>query len=684
MNFRRLLTWLLLVSLSAFPSFSPSLVAAERLYTCGMHPQIIKKEPGNCPICGMALTPIRANAAGASSGQRKIKHYQSTMNPGEVSPRPGKDSMGMEMVPVYEEGGASSAANVIHIEPGIVQRMNLKTDLVTRGPVRREIRNVGTIAYNEEGLRDITTKYEGWIEKLHVNTTWATVQAGDPLFEIYSPDLYHAQLNYLVALRTESAEGGPLTRAALARLRLFDISDDFIANLLRSGEPSRTYLYRAPSAGVVIEKMAVVGQMVKPGERIYRLADLSSVWVLAQIFENDLSFVHVGQSATVRVTYGRDRDLPATVTLLLPQIEAQTRSATARLVLPNPDGELRAGMFVDVRLSAQIADSAVLVPEIAVLRSGERNTVFLANPDGTFEPREVTLGARSHDDRYEVLAGLAEGERIVTSGQFMLDSESQLREAIQKMLKAAQDGPAGPATPAGEKPATLSQAEATPLDPAALAALTKLAFALADASTPLAADDLAGYRKQLPAISAALDGYFQAVPHSVHGPLAQFKSGPRDPTDLESAQKEYAPFSTMVADLVRAQHIHHREGLHLFQCPMAPEIGEGRWLQRDGDLKNPFFGSGMLTCGDELDAAPAKADPHSGHGDTTALPPGHPPIDVPLAAYLRTLSLPEKRLASATTGACGGCGMSAAAMTAGEPCEYSNTIAKAGPISARQ
>jgi len=639
----RLLAVVLLAGL-----FTVAAIAAEQLYTCGMHPQIIKKEPGNCPICGMALTPIRANAAAASSGERKIKHYQSTMNPGEVSPRPGKDSMGMEMVPVYEEGGAPSAANVIHIEPGIVQRMNLKTDLVTRGPVRREIRNVGTIAYNEEGLRDITTKYEGWIEKLHVNATWTTVQAGDPLFEIYSPDLYNAQLNYLVALRTEGAEGGPLTRAALARLQLFDISDDFIANLVRSGEPSRTYLYRAPSAGVVIDKMAVAGQMMKPGERIYRLADLSSVWVLAQIFENDLPFVQVGQSATVRVTYGRERDLPATVALLLPQIEEQTRSATARLVLPNPDGELRAGMFVDVRLSVQPADSAVLVPEIAVLRSGERNTVFLANTDGTFEPREVTLGARSHDGRYEVLAGLAEGERIVTSGQFMLDSESQLREAIQKMLKAAQGDAAAPGTPLQPMTAktAATPAEAASLPPAALAALTKLAFALADASTPLAADDLAGYRKQLPVITAALDVYFQADAHAAHGPLASFKSGPPSPSDLESAQQEFAPFSTAVADLVRAQHIHHREGLHLFQCPMAPKIGEGRWLQRDGILKNPFFGSGMLTCGDELDAAPTKTDPHSGHGGMTSLPAGHPALDV--ATYLVALN-------SASAAPAGGC-----------------------------
>lgn len=257
------------------------LVAAEQLYTCGMHPQIIKSAPGDCPICGMKLTPIRANTGGkaspgATSGERKVKFYKSTMIPGEVKPAPGKDSMGMDMVPVYEDED-QSAATAIQIDPATIQRMNLKTALVERGPVRRLVRAVGTVEFDEAGLFDVTTKYEGWIEKLFVNTTWATVKAGDPLFEIYSPDLYNAQLNYLVARRAE-AEPGSLSQAARARLALFDVSDDFVNELVRKGEPSRTYIYRAPAAGVVVDKMAVQGQMMKPGERIYRLADLSSVW----------------------------------------------------------------------------------------------------------------------------------------------------------------------------------------------------------------------------------------------------------------------------------------------------------------------------------------------------------------------------------------------------------------------
>ncbi len=432
-----------------------ALPAAKQLYTCGWHPQIVRDQPGNCPICGMKLLPVRASTVASAgdpkgAGERKIKYYKSTMIPGEVKPGPGKDSMGMDMVPVYE-GEDTSAENNIQIDAATVQRMNLRTALVQRGPVKREFRTVGTVAYDEQGLRDITTKYEGWLEKLYVNATWTSVKAGEPLFEIYSPDLYNAQLNYLVALQSEGTAAGPLTRAALARLQLFDVPADVIAELGRTKTAQRTFTYRAPADGVVIEKMAVEGQMMKAGERIYRLADLSKVWILAQIYEKDLPYVHSGQTAIVRASYGQDRTFEGTVQLVLPRVEDVTRTATARIVLPNPDGFLRPGMFVDVRFAAQLADDAVLVPEEAILRSGEHNTVFVALDGGFFDPREVKLGVRSEGGFYQVLSGVRAGERIVTSGQFMLDSESQLREAIQKMLKSTEGTPGQPAAAPAEQ-----------------------------------------------------------------------------------------------------------------------------------------------------------------------------------------------------------------------------------------
>jgi len=414
-----------------------------QFYTCSMHPQILLDHPGNCPICGMKLEPV--NAGGADQ-PRRILYYKSTMIAGELSNRPGKDSMGMDLVPVYENQAEAEAT--ISLDPVTIQKMNLQTGLVRTGPVRRELRAVGTVEFNEAGLRDITTKYEGWIEKLFVDATWSEVRAGDPLFEIYSPDLYNAELNYLIAIRSEGAAGGSLVHAARERLRLYDVPDAFLAELARTGEAPRTFVYRAPAAGVVIRKDVVQGMMVKPGENLYRLADLSTVWVNAQIYEHDLAFVHAGQPVRVRSTYGGDREYAGRIEQVIPQVDAETRTAAARIVLPNPGLALKPGMFVDVRLAAELQPAAVLVPDMAVLRSGDHDTVFVALADGSFLPRAVTLGAQTGDDD-EVLSGLAAGERVVISGQFLLDSESQLREAIQKMLRQSGDAAAaGPAAAA--------------------------------------------------------------------------------------------------------------------------------------------------------------------------------------------------------------------------------------------
>lgn len=640
--------------------------AAEQLYTCGMHPQIIKKEPGNCPICGMKLTPIRANTTG-TSGERKVKFYKSTMNPGEVSPKPGKDSMGMEMVPVFDSD--DSASTNIQIDAATIQRMNLRTGLVEHGPVRREFRTVGTVIYNEQGLRDITTKYEGWLEKLFVNTTWSVVKAGDPLFEIYSPDLYNAQLNYVVALRADGEGGGSLSRAALARLQLFDVPAEVIAELGKTKEPRRTIVFRAPTDGVVIEKMGVAGQMMKPGERIYRLADLSTVWVQAEIYEKDLPFVRNGDPAIVRTSYGPERTFAGKVDLLLPQVQEQTRTATARIVLDNADRFLRPGMFVDVRFATQLAADAVLVSDIAVLRSGERNTVFVALDGGFFEPRDVKLGARSEGNNYEVLGGLRAGERVVISGQFMLDSESQLREAIQKMLKPTNaGGESTPATaPASPKPVR-SGAIVVP------ETFKALALVVADAGTALAQDDLAAYQKQLPVLQAALDAHFTADSHAAHGPLAPFKTGLRDHGDLAAARKDFAALGTVIADIVVSGKLALGTGLYVFECSMA----KARWVQRDAGTKNPFYGASMLTCGDEIDGPGTKSKPTSSTGapplDARAmaskLPPGHPPIGGEMTSHdflRRQMGMPT---ASGNDPGCGNCGMSAAAMAAGEPCEH--------------
>ncbi len=380
------------------PATGASSSQTEQLWTCGMHPQVIQNKPGLCPICEMKLTPIRRQA----------------------------DSTGSDKSP----------SSTITIDPVTVQNMGLRLGIVTNGPVRRVVRSVGSVDFAEPSLLDVTTKVKGWIEKLYVDSTGQQVHRGDPLFEFYSPDLYSAQTEYLLAPSSDES----LKSAARNKLKYFDISDEQIAELERTRQVKKTLRVLAPRDGIVVEKLAIEGQMVDAGMKLYRLADLSLVWVQSQVYEQDLAFVSLGQEATVSLSYMPDRKFRGRVTYIYPTIDDRTRTARVRMEFHNPGYVLKPGMFTTVELDAELTPSAVLVPDSAVLRSGEKNTVFVALDGGHFEPRVVVLGPRSGGDSYQVLSGLKTGERVVVSGQFMLDSESQLREAIQKM---SQPGKAG-------------------------------------------------------------------------------------------------------------------------------------------------------------------------------------------------------------------------------------------------
>ncbi|MCX7018784.1 MAG: efflux RND transporter periplasmic adaptor subunit [Candidatus Sumerlaeota bacterium] len=360
------------------------------------------------------------------------------MMAGEISPKPGKDSMGMDMAPVYEDA-AGIRTGAIRIDPVTQQNMGLRTGPVTRGPLRHIIRTIGDFAYNEAALTDVSVKYPGWIEKLYADSTGKQIHAGDPLFEIYAPELYSAEAEYLAALGSMTSQALPgkntMLEATLQKLRYYDVSEDQIKEIERTRQAKKAMRINSRATGVIVEKNAVEGMRAEAGERLFRIADLSTVWLLARIFEEDLPFIMPGQEAVATLSYYPDRKFRGRITYVYPSIDEKTRTAKARLEFHNPGYFLKPGMFANVEVASEINPSVLLVPDEAVLRSGEKNTVFVTLEGGRFEPREVVLGQRAEGNRYELLSGLREGETVVVSGQFLLDSESQLQEAVHKMLE---------------------------------------------------------------------------------------------------------------------------------------------------------------------------------------------------------------------------------------------------------
>jgi len=380
------------------------------------------------------------------------------MDPTYISDKPGKSPMGMDLIPVYEDAEPQTAA--ITIDPVTMQNMAIRTVVLTNGPLRRAVRTVGLIETDETAQADVTTKFVGWVEKLYVDSTGAQVHKGEPLFEIYSPELYSAQTEYLLALGSAPNPDDPgrkaLIKSTRLKLKYFDISDEQIAALEQSREPTKTLSVSAPIDGFVMEKKVVEGQMVQAGQMLYRLADLSLVWVYAQVYEQDLPFIELGQEATMTLSYLPDRQFRGRVTYVYPNLDEKTRTVRIRMEFHNPGYYLKPGMYAQVKLTSELAASALLAPSSAVLRSGSKNTAFVALDGGKFEARRVTLGPTVENDMVQILGGLKVGERVVLSGQFMLDSESQLREAVQKMLNpesatASRATPVAAVTSAGEE-----------------------------------------------------------------------------------------------------------------------------------------------------------------------------------------------------------------------------------------
>lgn len=378
---------------------------------------------------------------------KKIKYWVAPMDPTYIRNEPGKSPMGMDLVPKYEEeDGGGEPASTIRVDPTTVQNMGVRLATVERKPLSKTIRAFGNITYDERRLYPVTTKFDGWIEKLSINYTGQRVAKGDPLFQIYSPDLVTAQEEFLLALRQyrnisdsthprikDNAER--LKAAARTRLRYWDISERQIQRIEKTGKATKTITVYSPASGVVLKKNAYAGDLVRAGQHQFEIADLSNVWVDVEVYEYELPWIRKGMEARMDLSYVPGRQFKGRVLYVYPYLSEKTRTARLRLEFDNQDAALKPDMYANIYLIAALDKESLVVPQEAVIDSGVRKVAFVAKGEGRFEPREIQVGKEVNDNDYQVLDGLNEGERVVISAQFMLDSESRLREAIQKMLE---------------------------------------------------------------------------------------------------------------------------------------------------------------------------------------------------------------------------------------------------------
>ena len=396
-----------------------------------------------------------AAPAPAPEAKGKLLYYRNPMGLPDTSPVAKKDAMGMDYIPVYE-GDEADDSGTVTISPAKVQMLGVQTAPVELRKLTRTIRAVGTVQADERRLYIVNTKFEGWIEKLHVNATGQRVDRGEPLMEIYAPELVVAEQEYLLAWRSLQSMGAAsaenrdaaneLAEAALQRLRNWDISDDQLKELQHKGKIMRTLILRAPANGVVLEKMAVDGMHFMPGEPLYRIADLSSVWLIADVFEQDLGALRVGENAKITVNAYPGATFGGKVDFIYPTVSPQTRTGKVRIVIANTDARLKTGMYASVALAATLGDRPVLaVPESAVIDSGTQQVVLVERGEGKFEPRPVKLGAHA-DGVYEIRDGLSANERVVVSANFLIDAESNLKAAL-KAFAPPEAGGRGQVTP---------------------------------------------------------------------------------------------------------------------------------------------------------------------------------------------------------------------------------------------
>jgi RND family efflux transporter MFP subunit len=440
-------------------------------YHCPMHPSYRSDKPGDCPICGMKLVPDDepehpGHEPAQASAERRILYYRDPKNPDFKSDKPGLNpETGSELEPVYADEPASMPMGTIRVSPQKQQLIGVKFGEATSAAGLHTFRAVGKVAMDETRVAKVQTKIEGWIDKVYVDFTGKVVEKGEPLLTLYSPEMLASQQEYLLAIRSrELMRSSPLAgtqqqsesllEAARKRLELWDLSDAQIDEITRTGQPLKNITLYSPIGGYVMMRNAFPKQRITPDTELYTVADLSKVWIMADVFENETPMIRVGMPVRVALSYAGGRRLQGRVDYIQPEIDMTTRTLKVRIEADNPAMALKPEMFVDVEFQVGMP-ARVTVPAEAVLNTGLRQTVFVDRGNGYLEPRQVEMGERI-GNRIEITKGLQAGERVVISGNFLIDSESQLKSAAAGMAGHQHGGATSkpaepkPSTPAGE------------------------------------------------------------------------------------------------------------------------------------------------------------------------------------------------------------------------------------------
>lgn len=537
------------------------------LYQSGMHPWIITTEPGNCPICGMKLEPI---------DPAKLT--------GEVT-----------------------------IDPTVVQNLGVRTAEVIEGPVTRSLRTVGMVEVAEPLMRDVNLRVSGWIESLDVDFVGATVERGDPLFTLYSPELYAAQEELILSAARSTGDAELLVSAG-DRLLNFGLTEAQVQGLADGGKAMRNVPILSPYPGVVLQKHANEGMRVDPGMRVFRIGDLTKVWVQVTLYEYQLPFVAVGLPATMSLSAIPGKDYTGEVVFIDPTVNPQTRAVQVRLAFDNADGRLKPGMFADVTLRNTLEVSATLAPQEAVIDTGERSVAFVSLGQGRFEPRQIRTGVAVDGGQVEVLDGLAPGERVVTSGQFLLDSEASVRESLARMVQgepAGQQKPVVATAPAASTSGVLTAAAQQQID-----TLSSAYLAVQD---KLTRDSLAGVEADRARLQEAARHLGHLGPPQIQAMAEAVVKTAGFPVDgLDAVRESFGPLSDATIELLKAAPPSARVApddatVYVTHCPMVNKD----WLQVGDAIRNPYAPY-MLTCGsvelalgkaEATTAAPVKAMP---------------------------------------------------------------------------